>query len=454
MSRYEIPSDERAEQMSLAAIMRGDKATRATALSELHADMYQHYHDVARPVFALLSEGGIPDAESVVAQMGEDKRIRVIDAVHRQVPSENLSVYAKRVKTAYLRRQYIGAASRIIDTAEDTDHDAKAIRATAEEEIIGLSTETTDDHARAVTEYTMDSLEDLLDEDGRVVTGFAGTGFRKIDQYLRGYHGGRLHIIGGRTSQGKTAYMLSSLLHACSKDGARAVIYTNEMPAKMLTRRLILMQAKQKQRLYYSEAEEQALRDAAAQIYDLPLWIVEAHSMDALDIQSSIRRMRLEEGINIAAIDYQQNMRALDGMDRRHEWAKESARIFKSTSIDQDVCMLLGSQITRAATSNADNRPSKAMLRDAGEDDADSVLLVWRPQEYGITHYEDGTETEGTGTLILDKNRHGPTGTVRAAWMGTCARWLPLDHRDEPAQHASRNGNDRPSAPVPSNPPF
>jgi len=450
MSQYEIPSDERAEQMSLAAIMRGDKATHATALSDLHDEMYHHYHDVARPVFALLSEGAVPDAESVVAQLGENKRVRVIDAVHRQVPSENLTVYARRVKTAYLRRRYIGAASRIIDTAEDTDQDAKAIRATAEEEIIGLSTETTDDQARAVTEYTMDSLEGLLDEDGCVVTGFAGTGFSNLDQYLRGYHGGRLHIIGGRTGQGKTAYMLSSLLHACSHDDARAVIYTNEMPAKMLTRRMILMQAKQKQRLHYSEAEQQALRDAAAHIHDLPLWIVEAHSMDALDIQSSIRRMTLEHDINVAAIDYQQNMRALQGVDRRHEWAKESARLLKATSIDQDVCVLMGSQITRAATSSADNRPSKAMLRDAGEDDADSVLLVWRPQEYGITHYDDGTETQGTGTLILDKNRHGPTGTIRAAWMGTCARWLPLDDRSEPAGYQQ----ERPSAPTPEHAPF
>jgi len=102
--------------------------------------------------------------------------------------------------------------------------------------------------------------------------------------------------------------------------------------------------------------------------------------------------------------------------------------------------VIVPSQTTKSVDNRNNKRPTLSDLREAGEEPADVAIGLYRPEYYSISAWPDGSPTEGEGLAIVAKQRNGPTGNARLAYVGHRVRWEPL---------AKRTDDNAPSGPAP-----
>jgi len=173
--------------------------------------------------------------------------------------------------------------------------------------------------------------------------------------------------------------------------------------------------------------------EAAARLSDLPIHIIDTPGLDHLTHRSSLRRLQYEEGIEIAIVDYLQIMSPPESSSytKKHHQVHDAAQGLKDTAKILDIPIMTPSQTTKGVDSRTPPRPTLSDLREAGEEPADVAIGLYRPEYYGITQWPDGGATEGQGLAIVAKQRNGPTGECKLAYVGDRVRWAPLED-DEP----------------------
>ena len=107
--------------------------------------------------------------------------------------------------------------------------------------------------------------------------------------------------------------------------------------------------------------------------------------------------------------------------DSRQQEISDMTRAMKLLARELNVPIILLAQLNRGPETRTDHTPMIADLRESGsiEQDADMVLLLYRPQVYDST-------LDNTSDVIIAKHRHGPTGTVQLAWQGEYTRFMNL----------------------------
>jgi replicative DNA helicase len=85
--------------------------------------------------------------------------------------------------------------------------------------------------------------------------------------------------------------------------------------------------------------------------------------------------------------------------------------------------------LSRAPEARSDHRPLLSDLRESGalEQDADVVMMIYRPEMYPDCKEED----KGIAELIIAKQRNGPTGTINLAFLREHTRFQNLSRRPE-----------------------
>lgn len=441
----DIPLAPQDERKSLACIMKGDKSTHARARALLSADMYEDHALVARTVFGVLAAGGVPDPATIRDRCKSEAA--VVQVASADVTPDNLSLHAEGVREAYLRRRYMAEAGTIIDYAQEPGRTIKEVRAHADTELLGLSASMDESRAQRAGEDVMDAMDAIVADAGVRITGWCETTLPPLDTHIRGFHP-RLTIVAARTSHGKTAFTLQQILHA-ARQRVEGAILTLEMTAQEMRKRLLHTMARVQSgpTRDLTDSEITDLRRAAEELKDLPLWIVGAGGMDIYDVEACIRRLRHEHDVQLYAIDYHQNLTpAQDLKDlQRYERAKVEAARLLSLCKKEDVGIWLASQLTRGASAR---KPRPSDLRGGGEDDCDTLIMLWRPERDDIEMYDDGSSTEGRASIMISKNRHGDTGAFRCHFDGATGRFLT-----EAQMGPDDDGRDRPAAPVPENEP-
>lgn len=421
----DYPTAHNSEKALLSCVMRGGSTVRKRAIQKVRPDMFDEYQDMARVVLNIATDGR-PDAETVKAKAGLNGRVD--EVAETRVAPTNIDEFIADVGRTYLERQGL---DRLFDAANRIgDDDILQILDDVMSDVIKLTTEAGDSEATHVSDLAQPFLQKIEDEQGTLVTGIR-SGFRGLDRITKGWDDGELIIPFASTSMGKTAFSLACAENAAA-NGHHVLISSLEMAARAIFGRLASRRAKVDitQRTIPEEQMGRLTR-AVSELHEMPIWIDDTAPLDVLSHRAQCRRYKHQHGLDMAIVDYLQELSPPESKDRKHDEVHAAAGGLKTTAKRLEIPVICPSQTTRKPDSKQGHkRPSLSDLREAGEEPADIAIGLYRPDYYGITKWDDGTDTKGQGEASVAKNRNGQTGSVRLAFVEKCAAWEPLG--DEP----------------------
>lgn len=242
------------------------------------------------------------------------------------------------------------------------------------------------------------------------------TGLKDLDGMTLGLHPGAVTIVAGRPSMGKTALAWKFAIEATVAQQIPTLVFSFEMSADECIERAMAAEGRVDLQAIrggrkITQEEHQRIAAASGHLNTAPLFIVDDDEVHIHAVAAKARRAHKAEGIGLVVIDYVQLLDG-DGESRR-ERVEHVSRNCKRLARSLRIPVVVVSQLSRGPENRADKRPQLSDLRETGglEQDADDVILVYRPDYY--MKPEDRSDEGGVAELIIPKQRNGPTGTVR-----------------------------------------
>ncbi len=293
------------------------------------------------------------------------------------------------------------------------------------------------------------------------------SGLHDLDKMLGGLQPSDLIILAGRPSMGKTALATNIAFNAAKsykaehhadgtvavKDGAIVGFFSLEMSAEQLATRLLAEQSgvpsENIRRGRIQEHEFHALVDASRELQSIPLYIDDTGGLTIATLAARARRLKRQRGLGLLVIDYLQLLAGSGKFsDNRVQEVTQITTGLKTLAKELNVPVLALSQLSRQVESRDDKRPQLSDLRESGsiEQDADVVMFVFREEYYVqrrepregtpefFTWQEEMSKVHGLAEVIIGKQRHGPTGTVKMQFQANVTRFadfVPDDNLPE-----------------------
>lgn len=435
------PTDVPAEEHVLGAMMISERAIEAVEPILTAADFYRESHGMIFTAILNLHGRQWPcdpltvigqlDSEGNLATVGGRDRIREI-ATLTPVAS-NAAHHARLVLTAAQRRRLIEAGFQISKLGWDAGNDADA-HDLADQIMFQLGQERSAAgdpvSARELFDATYRRLEELAMQ-GTDIVGLP-TGFRAVDKLTSGMRPGNVTLVAGRPSMGKSAFVFGTMLHLIRHldPPVPVCLFTLEMTKEEIGQRMIAMDAMVNGQNVLNPGRmdrQEWLRvtDSCARLQDVPLYVVESQSITMTEIRSRARRLKTRvPDLGLIALDYIQLMTAGGKTENRNLELSAISRSLKLLAGELRVPIIVVSQLNRDVENRHDKRPQLADLRDSGslEQDADVALFLYRDEYY----YPDELETKGIAEVIIAKQRNGPVGTRKLAWLDQYAKFSDL----------------------------
>jgi len=252
-------------------------------------------------------------------------------------------------------------------------------------------------------------------------------GFTDLDNLLTGLHGGELVIVGARPSMGKSAFGLNIAGYAGMHAGRSVAYFSLEMPNDQLAMRLLCSDARvDMQSVRHGSIRDEDWVSLASTLGPLAasnIYMDDTSGITPSQLRSRCRRLKMERGLDLVVVDYLQLMSADGHVENRQNEVSEISRNLKSIAKELNVPVVALAQLSRAGAQRSDKRPILSDLRDSGaiEQDADVIMFLHR-EEY----YDPNTEDKNIAEVIVAKQRNGPLGTVKLAWLGQYTRFASL----------------------------
>jgi len=338
------------------------------------------------------------------------------------VPSSaNITYYAKIVKEKSVLRSLIGTATEILSRSYDPVNDVEEVLDQAEQAIFEISQHKIKPAFSPMREIIKDSFKTIeqLYERKSMITGVP-TGFERIDDLTSGLQNSDLIIIAGRPSMGKTAFALNIASFVALEAAIPVAIFSLEMSKEQLALRMLASEAKvDSQRLrkgFLGETDWPKLTNAAGRLADAAIFIDDTPAITVLEMKAKARRLKAESGLGLVLLDYLQLMRSGNTKESREQEISEISRSLKALAKELSIPVVALSQLNRKVEDRSDLRPQMADLRESGaiEQDADVIAFIYRDEVYNKS---DDNPEKGIAEIIIGKQRNGPTGTVKLAFM-------------------------------------
>ena len=344
--------------------------------------------------------------------------------------STNVEHYARIVKERATLRNLIAAANRIEAEAYAAREEASVVLDRAEQEIFSIAEGRIHSGFVPLAELAEASFSTIerLQSVQSAVTGVP-TGFADIDELTAGLQPADLVIVAARPSMGKTAFALNVGAHV-GTGGERTVgVFSLEMSKEQLFMRMLTSAAQIDSHRFrtglLTESDYGRLSDAMSFLSDARVYIDDTPSLGVLEMRAKSRRLKAEHGLDLVIIDYLQLMQGRGRFENRNQEIASISRSLKALAKELDVPVMALSQLSRAPESRGDKRPQLSDLRESGalEQDADVVMFIFREDMY-----EETPENENVAEIIIGKQRNGPTGTVKLAFLKQQTRFENLSH--------------------------
>jgi len=254
------------------------------------------------------------------------------------------------------------------------------------------------------------------------------TGFHDLDQKTSGLQPGDLVIVAGRPSMGKTAFSINIAENVALDTGLPVAVFSMEMGGAQLVMRMIGSVGKLDQHRLRTgklgEDDWQRLTYALGKLNEAPVFIDETPGLNVLELRARARRLMRQCGkLGLIVIDYLQLMAGSGTGENRATEISEISRALKGLAKELHVPVIALSQLNRGLEQRPNKRPVMSDLRESGaiEQDADVILFIYRDEVYN-----PDTQDKGTAEIIISKQRNGPIGTVRLAFLGEYTRFETL----------------------------
>jgi replicative DNA helicase len=431
-----LPHNLEAERCVLGAILIHNDAFNQAA--EL-LDSDDFFRDAHRRVFDkmvdLNERGEAIDLVTLKDELGRSGDLEsvggaayiagLVDGVPR---STHVEYYARIVKEKATLRNLIFSANKILDTAYDAEEDSERVLDQAEQAIFAIADHNL--HAgfvplRDLVQGSFDAIEKLQEHKG-VVTGVP-SGFVDIDELTSGFQPSDLVIIAARPSMGKTAFVLNVAQHLGVKTDMTIGVFSLEMSKEQLFMRMLTAEAGIDSHKFrggfLGDRDYGELSAALGRLSEAKVFIDDSASIGVLEMRAKARRLKSEHGLHLIVIDYLQLMQGRGRFDNRTQELASISRSLKGLAKELHVPVLALSQLSRAPESRSDRRPQLSDLRESGalEQDADLVMFIYREEQY-----DPNPENENLAEIIIGKQRNGPTGVVKLAFLKQCTRFANL----------------------------
>ena len=363
--------------------------------------------------------------------------------------------YAKIIHEMYLRRELIQISNKLSgDTlsANLESNNANEIIENTEKSLFDLAERGSFSQSFLKFNKALDQTIEMATLAMKNDQGLVGvpTGLKDLDEKLGGLHKSDLVILAGRPSMGKTALATNIAYNASQsilgkKEKSSVAFFSLEMSSEQLSTRILSEQARIKsddiRRGKVTEEEINRYIETSRNIYNLPLYIDETPAITIATLSNRARRIKRLFGLSLIVVDYIQLMRSNSNKNEgRVQEISEITQGLKALAKELSVPVLALSQLSRAVEQRDDKQPQLADLRESGsiEQDADVVMFVYREEYYlerkqpklgSIEHAEwqsKMNDVNGLADIILGKQRHGPTGTIKVEFEGIYTKFKDL----------------------------
>lgn len=345
----------------------------------------------------------------------------------------NTGYYAKLVKEMSLRRKIIHEASNVVQDAFSIEGNVEEFLDSAEQRILAVSDFRISPSFHKVGDVVLESIkivESLLGS-RELVTGVP-TGFAKLDELTAGFQRSDLIIIAARPSMGKTALALSIAQYAGLEKKLPVAVFSLEMSKEQLVLRMLCSEARVDSKRVRTgnlgEKDFPRLVSAASRIAEAPIFLDDTGALSITELRAKARRLHKQTPLSLIVVDYLQLLRSPAYSQYREQEISDISRSLKALAKELGLPVVALSQLNRSVESRTDKRPMMSDLRESGaiEQDADLIMFIYRDEVYN-----PDTPDKGVAELIIAKQRTGPTGTRRVAFLGEYTRFDNLEERDD-----------------------
>ncbi len=435
-----------AEQALLGSILIDPEAIKEVADSVNYGDFYISEH---REIFAAMHRLFVMSSDidivtlidelvknGVYDKSGGEQYLKTLTA---SVPSAvNITDYAKIVKEKSIIRQLIEASSEISDKAYAELGSADEILEFANSKIFSISQGRDTKNFAPIDKViysVLDHLRDLHDNP----EAFAGTqtGFSELDGLLAGMGDSDLVLIGARPGMGKTSFALNIATNVAEKTKKKVAIFSLEMSNEQLVTRILSSRARVDSYSLrtgeMSDEEFERIAYAASDLSACPILLDDTAGITVTGMKAKLRR---EGNVGLIVIDYLQLLQSDNHTDNRVQEVAEITRSMKLMAKELMVPIICCAQLSRGPEARQSKKPMLSDLRDSGsiEQDADSVIFLYRDEYYKVDEKSGGDDGGDAGSIaecIVAKNRHGSTGTVKLYWNGRFTTFSSISQRSE-----------------------
>ncbi|AEH44462.1 replicative DNA helicase [Thermodesulfatator indicus DSM 15286] len=440
------PQDIEAEKCVLGSIFLDNNALLKVVEFLNPGDFYRAAHGaIYRTMLELFNRNEPIDLVTVHAALKERDLLEQVGGaaylaeLAELVPTAaNVVYYANIVREKSILRRLIMASTEIVTRCYEGADPVDDLLEEAERAIFEIRAQGNKRSFFPLKEVIKDAVLQIeqLHQRREEVTGVP-TGFYEFDRLTAGLQNSDLIIVAGRPSMGKTSFALNIAHHAAVEHGIPVGIFSLEMSKEQLAMRMLCADARVDAQALrtgkLTDADWQRLTYAANRLSKAPIFIDDTAAISVLELRAKARRLMAEHGLGLIIIDYLQLMRGKERRERREQEISEISSSLKAMAKELNVPVVALSQLNRRVEERPDKRPQLSDLRESGaiEQDADVILFIYRDEVY-----KKDTLDKGIAEIIIGKQRNGPTGVVRLAFLSQYSTFANLDEDHQAAMAA------------------
>ena len=436
------PHSVEAEQSVLGGLLLENSAWDRVADLIGESDFYRADHRVIYRAIAKLIEHGRPADVITVGEALESTKdlpsvggLAYLSALAANTPSAaNIRRYAEIVRERAILRKLAEVATEIAENAYNPmGREPSQLLDEAESRVFEIAEQGArsgvgfQDMPPLLTQV-VERIDMLYNRENQSDVTGVSTGFVDLDRMTSGFQPGDLIIVAGRPSMGKTSLAMNIAEHVALESGLPIGVFSMEMGAAQLVMRMLgsvgkLDQHKLRTGRLHDE-EWQKLTHAVGKLNDAPIFIDETAALNPLELRARSRRLaRQHKKLGLIVIDYLQLMSAASEGENRATELSEISSGMKALAKELGVPVVALSQLNRSLEQRPNKRPVMSDLRESGaiEQDADVIVFIYRDEVYNPE-----TSDKGIAEVIIGKQRNGPIGTVRLAFLGEYTRFENL----------------------------
>jgi replicative DNA helicase len=451
LSRLEPPQSIDAEQAVLGAILKDAEAI-STVIETINSDdhFYVAKHRVIfRAILKLYDNNEPCDITTVADELSKmdalDKiggRSYLVELVGAVVTTANVASYANIVLEKAVLRKLINVSNEIVKDCYDAEFEVASLLDKAEHNIFSISESRLRKGFIPLSQLlprTFEQIDDFQETKGGLVG--IQTGFTELDAMTAGLHNGDFVVVAGRPSMGKTAFALNVAEYAAVERKVPVGIFSIEMSKEQVALRFLCSKARISQHELRTnrlkDSEWKRLTIAGGPLSEAPLFIDDSATLSTLEMRAKARRLKAQYNIGLLIIDYIQMIHSASRTENRQQEMSLISRSIKTLAKELNIPIIACSQLSRMVEMRGgDKRPQLSDLRESGaiEQDADVVMFVYR-EEFYLSHLdrEDPKRLAAAGRaeIIVSKQRNGPTGLLKLAFLKDFVRFENMEYRQQ-----------------------